>query len=105
MRVEEYKIVLRNLELHYQEFMRDSQDSQLFDADDRMQIETDYNKATQYYDNLLRSVEKGGCCHSSHHPTPLCFHPVPRMVQWSFSSNKATSRAFLWLSMSKDMHV
>ncbi|XP_061089061.1 plectin-like isoform X5 [Conger conger] len=59
MKVEEYKIVLRNLELHYQEFMRDSQDSQLFDADDRMQIETDYNKATQYYDNLLRSVEKG----------------------------------------------
>ncbi|KAJ8353993.1 hypothetical protein SKAU_G00215600 [Synaphobranchus kaupii] len=59
MKVEEYKIVLRNLELHYQEFMRDSQDSQLFDADDRMQIEGDYSKSTQYYDNLLRSVEKG----------------------------------------------
>ncbi|XP_035274026.1 plectin-like isoform X28 [Anguilla anguilla] len=59
MKVEEYKIVLRNLELHYQEFMRDSQDSQLFDADDRMQIEGDYNKSTQYYDNLMRSVEKG----------------------------------------------
>ncbi|KAJ8290938.1 hypothetical protein GJAV_G00019420 [Gymnothorax javanicus] len=59
MKVEEYKMVLRNLELHYQDFMRDSQDSQLFDADDRMQIEGDFNKATQYYDNLLRSVEKG----------------------------------------------
>ncbi|KAG9342785.1 hypothetical protein JZ751_015651 [Albula glossodonta] len=59
MKVEEYKLVLRNLELHYQDFMRDSQDSQQFGPDDRMQIEGDYNKATQYYDNLLRSVEKG----------------------------------------------
>ncbi|XP_036393988.1 plectin-like isoform X2 [Megalops cyprinoides] len=59
MKVEEYKLVLRNLELHYQDFMRDSQDSQLFGPDDRMQIENDYNKATHYYDNLLRTLEKG----------------------------------------------
>lgn len=50
---------MRNLELHYQDFMRDSQDSQLFGPHDRMQIEGDYSKTTQYYDNLLRSVEKG----------------------------------------------
>ncbi|KAJ8411594.1 hypothetical protein AAFF_G00164020 [Aldrovandia affinis] len=59
MKQEEYKLVLRNLELHYQDFMRDSQDSQMFGADDRMQIESDYNKTTRYYDNLLRSMEKG----------------------------------------------
>ncbi|CAB1333620.1 unnamed protein product [Coregonus sp. 'balchen'] len=59
MKVEEYRLIMRNLELHYQDFMRDSQDSQLFGPDDRMQIEGDYTKTTQYYDNLLRSVEKG----------------------------------------------
>ncbi|KAL0984683.1 hypothetical protein UPYG_G00145220 [Umbra pygmaea] len=59
MKVEEYRLVMRNLELHYQDFMRDSQDSQLFGPDDRMQVEGDYTKTTQYYDNLQRSVEKG----------------------------------------------
>ncbi|XP_019910984.2 plectin a isoform X1 [Esox lucius] len=57
--VEEYKLALRNLELHYQNFLRDSQDSQLFGADDRMQVESDYNKASQHYEELLHSVEKG----------------------------------------------
>uniref|UniRef100_A0A1A7WGG9 Plectin b n=1 Tax=Iconisemion striatum TaxID=60296 RepID=A0A1A7WGG9_9TELE len=55
----EYRLVMRNLELHYQDFMRDSQDSQLFGTDDRMQIEDDYNKCTQHFDSLLRSMEKG----------------------------------------------
>lgn len=41
--------------------MRDSQDSELFGADDRLQAENSYSKATQHYDNLLRSVEQGGC--------------------------------------------
>ncbi|KAL0962606.1 hypothetical protein UPYG_G00342470 [Umbra pygmaea] len=59
LRVEEYKLALRNLELHYQDFLRDSQDSQLISADDRMQVETDYNKASQHYNGLLHSVEKG----------------------------------------------
>lgn len=61
MKPEEYRLILRNLELHYQDFMRDSQDSQMFGADDRMQIEADFNKASRYYDSLLRSVEKGVC--------------------------------------------
>uniref|UniRef100_A0A8C9TYD7 Plectin b n=1 Tax=Scleropages formosus TaxID=113540 RepID=A0A8C9TYD7_SCLFO len=56
---DEYRLILRNLDLHYQDFMRDSQDSQLFGPDDRMQIEGDFNKATRYYENLLRSVERG----------------------------------------------
>uniref|UniRef100_A0A3B4AWF4 Plectin a n=1 Tax=Periophthalmus magnuspinnatus TaxID=409849 RepID=A0A3B4AWF4_9GOBI len=56
---EEYRLVMRNLELHYQDFMRDSQDSQMFRPDDRMQVEQDYAKATQHFENLIRSMEKG----------------------------------------------
>lgn len=61
LRVEEYRLSLKNLEQYYQAFMRDSQDSQIFGADDRLQAENGYGKATQHYDNLLRSVEQGGC--------------------------------------------
>ncbi|CDQ76857.1 unnamed protein product [Oncorhynchus mykiss] len=57
--VEEYRLALRNLELHFQDFLRDSQDSQLFGADDRMQVESGYKKASQHYEGLLHSVEKG----------------------------------------------
>ncbi|MFT7816311.1 plectin-like isoform X1, partial [Arapaima gigas] len=59
MKPDEYRLILRNLELHYQDFMRDSQDSQLFGPDDRMQIESDFNKTMRCYENLLRGVEKG----------------------------------------------
>ncbi|XP_052440160.1 plectin isoform X1 [Carassius gibelio] len=58
LRVEEYRLTLKNLEEHYQTFLRDSQDSELFGADDRLQAENSYSKATQHYDNLLRSVEQ-----------------------------------------------
>lgn len=59
MKSEEYRLVMRNLELHYQDFIRDSQDSQLFGPDDRMQVEEDYNKSIQQFETLLRSMEKG----------------------------------------------
>ncbi|XP_076865914.1 plectin a isoform X6 [Brachyhypopomus gauderio] len=68
LKVEEYRQTLKNLELHYQAFMRDSQDSELFGADDRMQAEGAYSGAAQHYDGLLRSVEQGeqdeGVCRS-----------------------------------------
>ncbi|MCJ8746168.1 hypothetical protein PDJAM_G00138660 [Pangasius djambal] len=59
LKVEEYRLTLKNLEQHYQIFMRDSQDSEFFGADERMQAESAYNNATQHYDNLLRSIEQG----------------------------------------------
>ncbi|KAL7883790.1 hypothetical protein SRHO_G00014480 [Serrasalmus rhombeus] len=58
LKVEEYRQALKNLEQHYQIFMRDSQDSDLFGPDDRMQVESAYSKANQHYDNLQRSVEQ-----------------------------------------------
>lgn len=59
MKPEEYRLIMRNLELHYQDYMRDSQNSQLFGPDDRMQVEENYTKTTHHFDNLLHSMEKG----------------------------------------------
>ncbi|XP_077455021.1 plectin isoform X2 [Stigmatopora argus] len=59
MKPEEYKQAMRNLEIHYQDFMRDSQDSKQFGPDDRLRIEGDYTKSTQHFDSLLRDMEKG----------------------------------------------
>lgn len=62
MRVEEYRLALRNLELHYQDFLRDSQDSQMFGAEDRMQVESNYNRANQHYNTMVSSAEQGVYC-------------------------------------------
>uniref|UniRef100_A0A3Q3G7S7 Plectin n=1 Tax=Labrus bergylta TaxID=56723 RepID=A0A3Q3G7S7_9LABR len=59
MRVEEYRLALRNLELHYQDFLRDSQDSEMFGAEDRMQVESNYNRANQHYNTMVSSAEQG----------------------------------------------
>ncbi|XP_078789366.1 plectin-like isoform X43 [Oryzias latipes] len=59
MKPEEYRQVMKNLELHYQDFMRDSQDSQQFGPDDRMQVEGEYNRCIKHFDELIHSMEKG----------------------------------------------
>lgn len=59
MKPDEYQLMLRNLQLHYQDFLKDSQDSKLFDISENMQIERDYKETTQHYDNLIRTLEKG----------------------------------------------
>lgn len=60
LRVEEYRLALRNLEQHYQDFLRDSQDSQMFGAEDRMQVESNYNGANRHYNTMVSSAEQGG---------------------------------------------
>ncbi|XP_069032363.1 plectin a isoform X9 [Embiotoca jacksoni] len=57
--VEEYRLALRNLEQHYQDFLRDSQDSEMFGAEDRMQVESNYNRANQHYNTMVSSAEQG----------------------------------------------
>ncbi|KAM8966331.1 plectin [Pelodytes ibericus] len=59
MTSEEYKLALKNLDIHYQNFLRESQDSKNFHPDDRMNIEREYNSCTQKYELLLRSLERG----------------------------------------------
>ncbi|KAF5905746.1 microtubule-actin cross-linking factor 1-like, partial [Clarias magur] len=59
MKVDEYRQILRNLDIHYQDFLRDTKNSQLFNPDECMQTEKDYKKTTQHYEELLRTMEKG----------------------------------------------
>lgn len=59
MKPDDYQLILRNLQLHYQDFLKDSKDSKLFNSKENMQIERDYNDTTQYFDNLLLTLEKG----------------------------------------------
>uniref|UniRef100_A0A3Q2EA17 Plectin a n=1 Tax=Cyprinodon variegatus TaxID=28743 RepID=A0A3Q2EA17_CYPVA len=78
LRVDEYRLALRNLEQHYQDFLRDSQDSQMFGAEDRMQVESNYNRANQHYQTMVSSAEQGWFCSgpAAHPPTSSHYFSV-----------------------------
>lgn len=56
---EECQRVLRELDAHYQEFLRLSQDAGGFQPGECQQLQRDYASCTQKYQQLLRSQEKG----------------------------------------------
>ncbi|TRY83017.1 hypothetical protein DNTS_007640 [Danionella cerebrum] len=59
LKADEYTLILRNLQLHYQDFLKNGKESKIFSANEQKQIERDYQETTQHFDNLLRTLEKG----------------------------------------------
>uniref|UniRef100_A0A8C2B214 Desmoplakin a n=1 Tax=Cyprinus carpio TaxID=7962 RepID=A0A8C2B214_CYPCA len=64
MRPEEYRNIIKNLELHYQEFMRNSLGSEMFSDEDKRKMEMQYVGAQTHYDQLVIQLpsyrENGG---------------------------------------------
>ncbi|XP_069931740.1 plectin isoform X12 [Oryctolagus cuniculus] len=59
LKPEEQRQALRSLELHYQAFLRDSQDAGGFGPEDRLTAEREYGSCSRHYQQLLQSVEQG----------------------------------------------
>ncbi|MGH0144089.1 UNVERIFIED_CONTAM: hypothetical protein FKN15_001535 [Acipenser sinensis] len=53
MRSEDYQLIIKNLDNHYQEFLRDSRGSEMFGDNDKKQMQDSYSGATDYYRNLI----------------------------------------------------
>ncbi|XP_051989669.1 desmoplakin-like isoform X2 [Xyrauchen texanus] len=53
MRPEEYRNIIKSLELHYQEFMRNSHGSEMFRDEDKRKMEQQYSGAQAYYDQMV----------------------------------------------------
>ncbi|KAM9013679.1 plectin isoform 3-T3 [Ara ararauna] len=56
---EECRQVLQSLEMHYQEFLRESRDSRSFAPEERQQLQREYEACTQHHEWLRRGHEKG----------------------------------------------
>ncbi|XP_071346601.1 desmoplakin-A isoform X2 [Trachinotus anak] len=56
MRPEEYRSVIKRLETHYQEFLRNSQNSELFGEEDKKTIQGHFDKAQTHYDILIKKL-------------------------------------------------
>ncbi|XP_053415517.1 plectin isoform X15 [Nycticebus coucang] len=59
LKPEEQRQALRSLELHYQAFLRDSQDAGGFGPEDRLIAEREYASCSRHYQQLLQSLEQG----------------------------------------------
>lgn len=53
MRSEEYQKVITDLEYHYQEFLRDSQGSELFGEEEKREVQTEFTDAQNHYHLLV----------------------------------------------------
>ncbi|XP_041097838.1 desmoplakin-like [Polyodon spathula] len=53
MRAEDYHLIIKSLDNHYQEFLRDSRGSEMFGDNDKKQMQDSYSGATDYYKNLI----------------------------------------------------
>ncbi|KAG9274779.1 desmoplakin isoform X1 [Astyanax mexicanus] len=56
MKPEEYRNIIKSLELHYQDFLRLSHGSEMFGAEDKSRIEAEYNGAQSHYEVLLTKL-------------------------------------------------
>uniref|UniRef100_A0A2I2YPY7 Plectin n=1 Tax=Gorilla gorilla gorilla TaxID=9595 RepID=A0A2I2YPY7_GORGO len=59
LKPEEQRQALHSLELHYQAFLRDSQDAGGFGPEDRLMAEREYGSCSHHYQQLLQSLEQG----------------------------------------------
>lgn len=55
----EHQQVLSNLQSHFDEFLKDSEESEVFTVADRAKLETDVEACKEYYQELLQSAERG----------------------------------------------
>lgn len=55
----EHQQVLSNLQSHFDEFLEDSEESEVFTVADCTQLERDVAACKEYYQELLRSAERG----------------------------------------------
>lgn len=53
MRTEDYQRIITDLEIHYQEFLRNSQGSEMFGDDDKRKIQTQFTDAQKHYQTLV----------------------------------------------------
>ncbi|XP_076829269.1 desmoplakin-A isoform X2 [Brachyhypopomus gauderio] len=60
MRPEEYRRIITNLELHFQDFLKFSQGTDMFGPDDKTALESEYLSAQTQYEHLLTSVNQPG---------------------------------------------
>ncbi|XP_061588345.1 desmoplakin-B-like isoform X1 [Cololabis saira] len=53
MRPDQYRSIIKSLETHFQEFMRNSQGSEMFGEDDKKTMKGNFDKAQNHYDTLI----------------------------------------------------
>ncbi|XP_028659796.1 desmoplakin-A isoform X4 [Erpetoichthys calabaricus] len=53
MRPEDYRRIIKNLEIHYQEFLKNSKGSEIIGEEDKKKIQAEYNVVREHYDELI----------------------------------------------------
>ena len=57
----EYHQVMKNLQVHYEDFLQESRDSALFSVADRLRLEEEVEACKTHFQHLMKSMENGVC--------------------------------------------
>uniref|UniRef100_A0A8B9KEG4 Desmoplakin a n=1 Tax=Astyanax mexicanus TaxID=7994 RepID=A0A8B9KEG4_ASTMX len=110
MKPEEYRNIIKSLELHYQDFLRLSHGSEMFGAEDKSRIEAEYNGAQSHYEVLLTKlpnytvvVEKVVVTGVTAEPTMV--EPNVARQKGTVSSSSSSSASSLSLNLLTQIHT
>ncbi|KAG9333836.1 hypothetical protein JZ751_010053 [Albula glossodonta] len=97
MRPEEYRSIIKSLEMNYQEFLRSSMGSEMFNDDDKRKMETQYTGAQKHYDRLVIQLPTY-VASLQRPPQTVLITQGPSKAQESSSSTQITSTTVTDLS-------
>lgn len=82
MRQEDYMKTIEDLELHYQDFIKNSQGSEMFGDDDKRRMQSQFTDAQKHYQTLVIQLP-GHPQHQTGQPgPPFLFISVTYVVLW-----------------------
>lgn len=59
LKATEQQQLMKNLQVHYEDFLEDSQESQVFSIADRLRLEEEVDGCKEHYEQLLATMETG----------------------------------------------
>ncbi|XP_026881505.2 desmoplakin isoform X2 [Electrophorus electricus] len=85
MKPEEYRRIITNLELHFQDFLKFSKDSKMFGPEDTFSLESEYKNAQAHYVTLLTTAKQPANVWTEQ-TKPVLAPPTPAQASLSTST-------------------
>uniref|UniRef100_A0A671MZJ8 Desmoplakin-like n=1 Tax=Sinocyclocheilus anshuiensis TaxID=1608454 RepID=A0A671MZJ8_9TELE len=103
MAPEEYSSIVRSLEMHFQEFKKHSQGSELFVPEDHKQMESQYTGAQHHYSKLVVDLPVYGQCASRSTSVSFSIKNIKKLHQDAFLEKENDIKYQLLLNSLKSL--
>ncbi|XP_053570693.1 desmoplakin isoform X2 [Bombina bombina] len=103
MRHEDYQKVVTDLEMHYQEFLRNSQGSDMFGDDDKRKMQSQFSEAQKHYQTLVVQLPSRQTTVKEHTIVQQRPPPIIHVEKTDVTSLGTTSSSIVQVDSSKEI--